>query len=879
MTGVDAGSHRPVPGTIPGSRPHEVDNQVPDNPHRLPRTVVPHRYRIRLEPDLEGSVFTGHETIDVTVETDVDEIVLNAAEIDVQSAHLTDGSASIGASPRYDEPMERLILALESTAPPGEWELVIDFTGVLNDKLRGFYRSTFFDVEGEEQVIATTQFESTDARRAFPAWDEPDFKATFQTTLVVPPDQAAYTNTQEVGRETLSDGRVAVAFAETMKMSTYLVAFVVGPFEATDPVDLDGVPTRVVTPRGKLHLADYALECAEFCFRYLRDYYGIDYPGDKLDHIAIPDFAFGAMENVGAITYRETALLIDPSRASQAEKLRILDVIGHEIAHQWFGNLVTMKWWEGIWLNEAFASFMEMKATEARRPEWKRWLTFGAIERPWAMEVDHLTTTRPVEFEVNSPEEADQMFDALTYGKGSSILRMIEQFIGEDAFREGVGTYLRRHSYANTVTTDLWAGLDAASEWPVGAIMDTWILQGGYPQIDVSADGHLARLSQRRFLAVPDERDQTTWKVPIRLRGSAGGREFEHALLLEEDEATVELDGSVEWVQANAGGAGFYRVRYSEPLFDALVTRLDQLIPEERYVLLYDAFAFAQTGQIDVTSVMDLVDAFVDETEQAIWQLVFRVMGFVGHHLVADQVRPAYAAWVRSVLSPLMDRLGRVASPDDTDLTRRLRGQAVGVLGVHGQDPDTVEWARSTVDGLLGAGEPEADPELATAALSVLAAHGDAEDHRRYFDQYESADNPQDQLRFLRALTSFDDARLGEWTIDATLDGRIRSQDGAWVISSLLGNREAGPALWARVRRSWDEVIAAFPPMTLRRLVEGLPALSRPDTAADVKGFFAETPLPQASKALAQNLELLEVMVAARERETKAVGSWLRSRV
>ena len=865
-------------GTIPPIPSTEVP-QLPDNPHRLPRTVAPHRYRLRLEPDLAESVFTGHETVDVTVETAVEEIVLNAAEIEIQSAHLTNGSATIGASPRYDEQAERVHLALEGEATPGEWELVIEFTGVLNDKLRGFYRSTFLDVEGEEQVIATTQFESTDARRAFPCWDEPDFKATFQTTLVVPAGQAAFTNTSETARQGLADGRVEISFAETMKMSTYLVAFVVGPFEATDPVDVDGVPTRVVAPRGKLHLADYALECAQFCFRYLRDYYGIDYPGDKLDHIAIPDFAFGAMENVGAITYRETALLIDPARASQAEKLRILDVIGHEIAHQWFGNLVTMGWWEGIWLNEAFASFMEMKATDSRRPEWKRWLAFCAVERPWAMEVDHLSTTRAVEFEVNSPEEADQMFDALTYGKGSSVLRMIEQFIGEDAFRDGVGTYLRRHSYGNTVTADLWAGLDAASEWPVGSIMDTWILQGGYPQIDVAAEGPRLHLSQRRFLAVPDETDQTTWKVPIRVRGVAGGAPFERALLLEDEDTVVDLDGPIEWVDANAGGDGFYRTRYSDVLFAALVERVHELTPEERYVLLYDTFAFGQTGEVGMTAVMELVDAFVDETEQAIWQLVFRVMGSVSHHLVPDQARAPFATWVRSVVTPLIDRLGRTATDDDSDLTRRLRGQTVATLGVLGEDRDTIEWARSTVDGLLGAGDTEPDPELATAALTILASAGDDEDHRRFFDRYESSDDPQEQLRYLRALTAFDDARLGMKTIDATLDGRIRSQDGSWVIASVLRNREAGPDLWTKVRRTWEDLMAAFPPMTVRRLVEGLPALSRPETAADVKAFFAETPVPPASKALAQNLELLDVMVMTREREAKAVGAWLRSRV
>ena len=848
-----------------------------DNPYRLPRTVAPTHYHLRLEPDLANAEFRGSETIDIRVETEIDEIVLNAAEIEIISAQVTNGTETIGASARYDEPMQRAILALETPVAAGEWELKIDFTGILNDQLRGFYRSRFTDVDGNEQFIATTQFESTDARRAFPCWDEPDFKATFQTTLVVPSDLMAITNTAEESREELPDGRVAIRFAETMKMSTYLVAFVVGPFEATEALDVDGVPTRVIAPRGKLDLADYALECAEFCFRYLRDYYDIPYPGDKLDHIAIPDFAFGAMENVGAITYRETALLIDPERASQAEKLRILDVIGHEIAHQWFGNLVTMKWWEGIWLNEAFASFMEMKATDARRPEWKRWLTFGAVERPWAMEVDHLSTTRPVEFEVTSPEEADQMFDALTYGKGSSILRMIEQFIGEDAFRTGVGAYLRRHAYGNTVTADLWAGLDGASEWPVGSIMDTWILQGGYPQVGVRVEGGRLQFEQRRFLAIPDDTDQTLWKIPLQIRGSAAGEPFEMSILLEDETGSVDAPEGLEWVTANAGGSGFYRVRYSPDLHQALVDNLEALDPTERYSFLYDMFAFAQVGQVEMAAVLDLISSYTGEKEQAIWQLIFRILGAVYHHMVADDDLDGFAAWVRSVVGPLVDDLGRHASADDSDLTRRLRGQATAILGALGHDPDTIEWAATTTAAYLD-GKDVGDPELATAALSVTAAHGDADVHSRFLKSYMDASNPQEQLRFLRALCGFDDAEMAAEVVAATLDGRIRNQDGAAVQSWLIGNRDSGAHTWSLVRKQWENCVSTFPPMTFRRLVEGLPALSRPEVAADVKAFFAETPVPSASKAVAQNLELLEVNVAARARETPRVSEWLRSR-
>jgi puromycin-sensitive aminopeptidase len=302
--------------------------------------------------------------------------------------------------------------------------------------------------------------------------------------MIVPEGVEAYSNARELERLP-KDGKVEFRFAETMKMSTYLLAFIAGPFEATEPVVVRGTPIRIIVPEGNLHLTEVAVDNAVFCFEYLSDYYGIPYPGDKLDHIAIPDFAAGAMENVGLITYRDAYLVIDKAKASQAELQNSLDVIGHEVAHQWFGNLVTMAWWEGAWLNEAFASFMEMKATDAMRPEWKRWLTFANLEVPWAMGTDQLASTRPIEFEVNAPEEVDQMFDAITYGKGSAVLHMIDEFVGVENFRTGVGNYLRRHAYANTVTGDLWEGLDSASDWPVSQIMNTWVYQRGFPQIEV----------------------------------------------------------------------------------------------------------------------------------------------------------------------------------------------------------------------------------------------------------------------------------------------------------------------------------------------------------------------------------------------------------
>ncbi|MPY96295.1 MAG: M1 family peptidase, partial [Acidimicrobiia bacterium] len=511
--------------------------------YRLPTTVRPSHYEIELDVDLAGAVFTGWVAARVEVAEPVSEVVVNADELVIAEAWVEAGGRRVGATVSFDAETERATFALEGTLPAGPATVHARFTGVLNDKLVGFYRTTFKDADGVERTAAATQFEAPHARMAFPCWDEPEFKASFGVTLVVPEGELAISNAAEVERTPTGDGRTRYRFADTMVMSTYLVAFVVGPFEATAPVDVAGTPLRVVYPRGQGHLVGYGLEAGEFGLRFFEDYYGIGYPGDKLDLVAVPDFAFGAMENLGCITFREVLLLVDPTTVTQPELQRVADVIFHELAHMWFGDLVTMKWWNGLWLNEAFATFMEMKATDAFRPEWQRWVDFG-LSRTMAFDTDALASTRPIEYEVVSPADAEGMFDVLTYEKGAAVLRMVEQYLGEDAFRAGVRRYLEQHSYANTETTDLWDALEAETGQPVRGMADSWIFQGGFPLVTASLEGSALHLAQERFRYLDDGGPGgggpggggagtagARWKVPVIVR--VGGRE--QRALLEDD--------------------------------------------------------------------------------------------------------------------------------------------------------------------------------------------------------------------------------------------------------------------------------------------------------------------------------------------------------
>lgn len=844
-----------------------------DNRYRLPQQVVPHRYDLIIEPDLEAATFAGRADIAVTVTEPTSEIVLNAIELELEEITLqNDQGQEVAAVVTYEEETERARLALAEEAAAGDWTLSMVFRGILNDKLRGFYRSTFTDSVGNERTIATTQFEATDARRAFPCWDEPEFKAVFSLTMVVDPDLLAISNTREIDRQEDGRGKVVVRYADTMKMSTYLVAFVVGPLETTEAIDVDGIPLRIVHAPGKAHLTGFALECGVYFLRWLADYYGIPYPGDKMDFIAIPDFAFGAMENVGAVTFRENAVLVDPHVARQVELERVSSVIAHELAHMWFGDLVTMKWWNGIWLNEAFATFMEMMASDSFRPEWKTWLEF-APSRGYALDTDALASTRPVEFEVNAPDEADQMFDSLTYQKGSALLRMLQQFLGEDVFRQGVGDYLRAHEYGNTETDDLWAALEKASGQPVGAMMNSWIFQGGFPELEISQspEGDGLVVEQRRFGYLP-EASGGEWHVPFVVRHSDGETEETATAIVGATPEEIRADGPILWAVANAGGNGFYRVRYTPELMDSLVTRLGNLDPLERYTLLDDTWAHLKAGRVDSGTYLDLASRFGDETEAAVWGLLTGSLGRL-HRIVQPESQPGYERWVRDLIEPTADRLGWEAEEGEDDLTRKLRGTLLRALGTTGKQGHARERARRVVDQLLESPE-SIDPDVAVAGVYVTADAGTEADYQLFYERYEKAIDPQEEGRFMYALPGFPQPNLAEETFNMVLDGRIRTSNGPMVVGQLLANETNGELVWDLIKSNWDRLIELFPPMILKRAVETI--WTRHDQADDVRAFLASHEVPHSEKAIAQALERLDIAEGLANRESNRLAGYLR---
>ncbi|MEY2974737.1 MAG: hypothetical protein RIR49_1157 [Actinomycetota bacterium] len=822
------------------------------DPHRLPRHALPSRYEVTLRPDLDDATFTGvlRASVDV-VEPGWDTLVLNAAELGIVSVAV-DGSA---ASPVLDEDLERLTIRLAEPLVVGEHSLLIEFTGTINDRLRGFYRSTYTDAGGAERVIGTTQMQSTDCRRAFPCWDEPDFKAVFAITLDVDESLMAVSNSPESSRTPAGAGRVAITFADTMPMSTYLVAFVVGPLEATDWVDVDGIPMRVVHVPGKGHLTGFGLEVGAFCLRWFQDYYGIPYPAEKVDLLALPDFAAGAMENLGCITFRENLLLVDPASATQPERQLVADVVAHELAHMWFGDLVTMRWWNGIWLNEAFATFMELAACDAFRPDWERWLTFG-LERSVAFETDALTSTRPVEFEVRSPADAEGMFDVLTYQKGGALLRMLEQHLGEDRFRDGVRHYLRTHSYANTETADLWDAIEHTSGEPVRRIMDSWIWQPGFPLVTARRDGDELVVTQRRFsYGAGDTGEEPVWAIPVRVRV---GDRVESVLL--EDQPVRLPAPSVTPVVVNADGHGFFRVDLRDGLLAEVIAHAPTGCSTlERYNIVDDAWNAVLAGRMGADELLDALAGFAGERSLPVWQAIAVALRGLARMTPEDRL-DAFASRVRTLTAPALDALGDPTDGED-DLTGTLRGLLLRLAATLGRDTEVRSRCRAWFDMARSGGA--VDPELVAAATVVVAATGDADDFEVMLDGFRRADTPQEQLRYLYALAEFDDADLIGRTCELAMSGEVKTQNAPFLLRACIANRHHGAQAWEFTARHWDEANRRFPTNTIVRMVDSVKLLGDPAQVAAVRAFFAEHPIPQAEATLRQILERQQVNATA----------------
>lgn len=884
--------------------------------YRLPRSVVPERYDLHLAPNIEEGTFSGTVGITCEVVTDTEEVILNSLELIIGEARALDEKGrEKSAQVKLDADNERLILIFDKTLKAGRWQFQIEFNGVLNDKLHGFYRSSYVDDSGEKQTLAVTQCEPTDARRIFPCFDEPDFKAIFKISVLADSDAVVLSNSPvesqrkessakanaklekggKSGKTGSKSGKAKseklVSFKETMKMSTYLVALVVGKLEGTEPVIVDGCPIRVWTPAGKSKLAVFSKKVASASLSFFNHYYGIKYPGEKLDLVAVPDFMFGAMENLGCVIFRENALLLDEKTAAQQELERVADIVAHELAHMWFGDLATMRWWNGLWLNEAFATFMQMLATDDWQPNWKRWDTFGA-SRGAAFSTDGLLSTRPIEFSVRKPEDAEGMFDVLTYEKGASVLRMLEQYLGSEAYRLGIAHYLNSHKYENAETTDLWDAIEEKSNQPVRQMMDSWIFQGGYPLIHASREegGRRWLITQQRFFYLPEEKRShvkqesvSRYQVPIMYTAAFGKDRLSGRVLLSSNSTEIKLPEAADWILLNAGGHGFYRCSYSDDDLDALTKDLYRdLSPIERFGLLSDLWAATLNGSIELKAFLRQSYKSKTETDKNVWTVLIGSINYL-NQIVGKSHRASLREYAGQLVMPALEQIGisdefasGKKSASNDAVKDQLRGMLFTVAGTYAEVDQVAEEAKSLY-AKYKKSRTSVSPALAAAAVSVLAYHGDETLYKDFVQRFEKASTPQEEERFMYALAGFRDRELLAKTLEKTLNGEIRTQNAPYVVRSVMLNPWGRELAWSFMKEHWDKMMKIYPEVMVPRMCEGITGLISEQLLLDVQHHFEKNEVRQGHRTISQHMEKLAVAVYFRERERHTLErSWLK---
>ncbi len=844
-----------------------------DDPNfRLPTSVRPRSYDFSLTLFWDEDRFSGEGLIDVTLDAETPELVLHGIDLRVTGATWTDESGQQSLlSARAVPKSETLALRFERAIQPGSGRLSIEWEGRFSGGLRGLYRA------GE---VVSTQFEAADARRAFPCFDEPAFKATWALKVRGVPNGMTALSNGAVEQDTTVDGMREVVFAKTEILSSYLIAFVAGPLVSTREESVDGVPLRTWALKQKGHLTDFGQEVARNVLPRLSGYFGLPYAFGKLDQVGIPDFEAGAMENAGLITYREVALLLDPATASLNVKKRVAEVVTHELAHQWFGNWVTMVWWDDLWLNEAFATWMAYKIVDDWRPEWRVWLDFD-VGKASALQLDAMQSTHPVKVEVRNAAEAGENFDAITYEKGGAVLRMIEGYLGEAPFRDGIRRYMRSHARANATANDLWTALAEASSEPVVELADAWLLQSGYPLVSLSFEGERVQLTQQRFFSAPGASDATRWPVPVVLRwADRGGTIHEERLVLRDGTTTVTLPAPAAWVCGNANATGFYRVGYDAAAREALANARANLAPSERVALLADAWAQVRNGSLEVSAFLTLASRFGDESDEAVLEELVGRLGFVEARLVGGDDVARFRSFVESLFSGQLAALGWDAKPGEDDGTRLRRSHWVRALAGVARSPAALTEARERLAQFLSGDESALEPNLRDIVTLAVARDGSADLFEMLEARFRNEPDPAVQRRFIQALAAFEDEALHARARELFFGGGIPMQDAASFVNGLMANRQARAATFKELRERFAQVRerAGAAPMILRRIIESFGNLDARADLDAMKAFFAKTPLDDLKQSVAQTVERVEQHVELNERARPAVQRWLASR-
>jgi aminopeptidase N len=850
-----------------------------ETPGKLPKDVVPTDYSIRIIPDLDKLIFTGTETVKLNVRSQVHQLVLNALELKIEAASI-DGKELPASAIRTANENELLTLTLPSELATGDHTLALSFTGKINQQGQGlFYMRYQEQGSGTKKIMLGTQFEATDARRFFPCWDEPAFRARFQLTAVVPENWLAVSNMPVESEKKIAGGK-EVRFAATPPMSSYLNVFVAGEL---DLIESRSGPTqiRVIATKGKAELGRYALEASAQILQYYNDYFGVPYPLPKLDQIALPGGFGGAMENWGGITYYESALLFDPKNSSAETKQNIYEVIAHEVAHMWFGDLVTMAWWDNLWLNEGFASWMGTKCTARFNPQWEVWLRRNlprdpsrrvGIAKEQAMEGDARSTTHPIHQPIATEAEANSAFDDITYKKGQSFLRMLESFLGEDVFRDGIRRYIAAHKYSNSTTADLWNALSEVSKKPVEEIAAGWIQQPGFPLVKVNreADGKI-RLTQERFTVNFKKAPPLEWKIPLTyvVVGEAPA-----TLLMTSKSVVLENIPADRALKLNARGAGNYRVEYDEPSWNLLLQALPKLGIEDRVNLLSDAWALVQADRAPVSLYFGLAEKLPVSTDLAEREQVVNVLDLINGLLVGDPQREKFQRYSRSLLRPTFDALGWESKEGEALTAGNLRASLINALGDL-NDPEIIADCRERFEKYL-ANPASLSPDLRPAVFAVVGRYADEKTWTKLHELGVKTTSIEEKQNYYNALACATDPKLAKKTLAIALTDELPTSRAIFLVSRV--GRETGHSdlAWDFARANMKALLAKTDALGANTYAPSLFTFFSDDSRVDELKTYAKNNLPPASALeVAKVVDEMQFRAEFKKRLDSQLRDWI----
>lgn len=857
----------------------------------LPKNVKPLHYDLTLEPDLEKFTYEGTVTIELDVVEDTKSISLNTFEIDIVETKVTSGDTVISSSPKitYNDDTQTTKVDFDQTIPAGsKAKLFHKFTGILNDSMSGFYRSSYKDAEGNEKYMATTQMEPTDARRAFPCFDEPALKASYTVTLIADHKQTCLSNMdvaseKDVESQMAGRKRKAVTFNKTPLMSTYLLAFIVSELQVFESHSFR-LPVRVFcTPDKNPEHGKFAAELGAQTLAFYEKEFDSEFPLPKMDMVAIPDFSAGAMENWGLVTYRVVDLLFDEKTASASTKQRVAEVVQHELAHQWFGNLVTMDFWDGLWLNEGFATWMSWYSCNKFYPEWKVWQGYVTDNLQSALGLDGLRSSHPIEVPVKRAEEVNQIFDAISYSKGSCVIRMVSKYLGEDVFMEGIRRYLKKHAYGNTTTSDLWAALSDASGKDVERVADIWTKEVGFPVVTVKEEPKESaiKVKQNRFLRTADvkpEEDKVLYPVFLGLRTKDG---IEEDLTLNDREGTFKVP-DMDFFKLNADHSGIYRTNYTPERLRKLGenAKAGLLSVEDRAGMIADAGALTAAGYQKTSGLLSLLKGFDTEPDFVVWDEITARIGVIRSAWIFedDKVKDALKAFQRDLVSEKAHKLGWTFKESDGHIEQQFKALLFGAAAAAG-DEKTKTAAFEMFEKFINGDRTAIHPNLRGGVYSVVLQNGGEKEYNALVKEYETAKNADERNTALRAIGRAKDPKLIQRSLAYSLSKQVKDQDIYLPLAGLRAHKEGVEALWAWMKENWETLKKKLPPslsMMGSVVSMGTSGFSKEEQLKDVEAFFKEKGTKGFERNLAQSCDGVRAKIGWIERDAKDVEQWLK---